>query len=164
VLKVDLTPDQFCKQLSQHFQVQPTEVALLRLEDGCLKFLFPHELKTAGSVPLSSSSAVVAHTATNKKVELYNSFAKVKHASIFETVPLVHSDDHEASSRPPIQRLMSAPVLDQAGNVLGVIQICRKGFDISSSGPEFTLEDVHQLERSAQLAATASFMKKPTSK
>jgi GAF domain-containing protein len=154
------TADQFCHELSQAFHVQPTEVALLRLEDGCLRFLFPKELQTAGSIPISSSSAIVAHTATSKKIEIYNSFATVKHASIFETVPLLQAEDHAALTRPPIQRLMSAPILDKSGGVLGVIQVCRKGDDLASSGPEFTADDLHHLERSAAQAAKAAFMKK----
>ena len=66
--------------------MRPDEVALLRLENGLLKFLFPTELTTAGSIPISSSTAVAAHTAVTKKVELFNNFTRVKHASIFETI------------------------------------------------------------------------------
>ena len=30
--------------------------------------------------------------------------------------------------------------------MLGVIQICHKGFDLASAGPDFTLDDLQQLE------------------
>ena len=122
------TVDDFCRNLSQVFQVQPTEVAVFHLEEGHLKFLFPTELKTAGSIPLSSGSAIAAHTAVNKKGELYNSFASVKHASIFESVRLGNPEENTTSEK-PIQRLISAPVLDSTGNSVGVIQVCRKGYD-----------------------------------
>jgi GAF domain len=151
------TVDEFCKKLAKTFQVQATEVAIFHLEDGHLKFLFPKELKTAGSIPLSSGSAIAAHTAVNRKGELYNSFATVKHASIFETVRLGNPDEGLTQEK-PIQRLISAPVLDSSGTVLGVIQVCRKGYELLSSGPEFSLDDLHELERVAGLAAAAPFM------
>jgi hypothetical protein len=154
------TADQFCNQLSRIFQVQSTEVALLQLEKGCLKFLFPPQLKTAGSIPVSSSSSIVAHTSMSKKAELYNNFPKVKHASIFETVKLGSPEDNSTFTNPPIQKLMSAPVLDEAGNVAGVLQICRKGYDLASAGPDFSSEHLHQLERAANIAAQSPFMKK----
>ena len=68
------TPEQCCTQLSAIFHVRPNEVALLRLEEGLLRFLFPGELITAGSIPISSSSAVAAHTAVTRKIELFNNF------------------------------------------------------------------------------------------
>jgi hypothetical protein len=152
------TPDQFCAELSKIFRVQQTEVALFRLEEGRLKFLFPSELKTAGSIPLSSSSAVAAHTATGRKAEVFNNFARVKHASVFEMVKLAHKE--ESPDQPPIQRLITAPILDDTESVLGVIQVCRKGLGLLSSGPEFTSDDLRQLECSASLAARAGFMQK----
>ena len=154
------TPDEFCKQIAKIFQVQPTEIALLRLENGCLTFLFPEPLKTAGSIPVSSSSSIVAHTAVSKKAELYNNFSKVKHASIFETVKLGSPEDNSTFSNPPIQKLMSAPVLDQAGSVIGVLQISRKGSDLSSAGADFRPDHLLQLERAAQIASQALFLKK----
>jgi len=69
------TPEKFCAALSKLFGVRPKEVALLRLEKGLLKFLFPEQLKTAGSIPVSSSSSVASHTASTKKTELFNTFA-----------------------------------------------------------------------------------------
>jgi acyl-CoA synthetase (NDP forming) len=148
-------PDEFCLELSKMFQVLSTEVALFRVEDGQLKFLYPVALRTAGSIPLSSS-AVAAHTAVGQKAELYNNFPRIKHASIFEHVKLTHKD--EDSVERPIQKLMSAPVFDAKGHVLGVIQISRKGYDLISSGPDFTLEQLQHLERAASLAARAPFM------
>jgi hypothetical protein len=153
------TVDEFCKKLAEIFRVQSTEVAVFHVEDGHLRFLFPSELKTAGSIPLSSGSAIAAHTAVNRKGELYNSFANVKHASIFETVRLGNPGEGLTQEK-PIQRLISAPVLDSAGSTLGVIQVCRKGYELLSSGPEFSLDDLRELERIANLAAAAPFMQK----
>ena len=122
------------------------------------RFLFPIELATAGTIPISSSTAVAAHTAVTKKVELFNNFTRVKHASIFETVKSTGASGEEL--RPAtIQKLMSAPVLDKKSAVMGVIQICHKGFDLNSAGADFTLDDLQKLEAAAKALAQVSFMR-----
>jgi hypothetical protein len=151
------SPEQCRAELSKIFRVRPDEVALLRLENGLLRFLFPSELTTAGSIPISSSTAVAAHTAVTKKVELFNNFTRIKHASIFESVKAGGASGEEI--RPAtIQKLMSAPVLDKADVVFGVVQICRKGFDLISAGPDFTLDDLQKLELAAKALAQVGFM------
>jgi hypothetical protein len=149
-------PEQCCTELSRIFGVRPNEVALLRLESGLPRFLFPSELSTAGSIPISSSSAVAAHTAVTKKVELFNNFTRVKHASIFESIK--PSGDGEELRPATIHKLMSAPVLDKVDNVLGVVQVCHKGFDLASAGPDFTLDDLQKLELAAKALAQVGFM------
>src|SRR5579863_3212203 len=146
VLSQATTPQQFCAALAKLFGVRPTEVALMRLEKGLLNFVYPEQLKTAGSIPVSSSSAVAAHTASTRKTELFNAFVKVKHASIFESVKLNSTEDVERTGQSAIQKLMSAPILDPNRKVLGVLQVCRKGFDVATAGPDFTPEDLQQLE------------------
>jgi len=159
VLNQATTPDKFCSVLAKLFGVRTQEVALLRLEKGLLKFVFPEQLKTAGSIPVSSSSAVASHTASTKKTELFNTFAKVKHARVFETVKLAAIEGEENSEQGAIQKLMSAPVLNPEHKVLGVIQVSRKAFDLSSAGPDFTLDDLQQLEAATRVAANLPFMK-----
>jgi hypothetical protein len=153
------SPDQCCIELSKIFGVRPNEVALLRLENGLLKFLCPFELSTAGSIPISSSTAVAAHTAVTKKIELFNNFTRVKHASIFESIKPGGEKGEDGELRPAtIHKLMSAPVLDKTEKVLGVIQICHKGFDLASAGPDFTLDDLQQLELAAKALSKSTFM------
>ena len=163
LLKQDPTAEQFCTELSKTFRVRSTEVALLRLEKGLLMFLHPEQLKTAGAIPISSSSSIASHTAVTRKVELFNTFAKVKHASIFEKVrldaPVQEKDESQPPEQAPIQKLMSAPVLDPEGKVLGVIQICRKGFELSAAGRDFDLDDLQHLELAAKALSQASFMR-----
>ncbi|HYL98827.1 MAG TPA: hypothetical protein VEZ90_07710 [Blastocatellia bacterium] len=159
VLSQASTPQQFCAALAKLFGVRPTEVALMRLQKGLLSFLYPEELKTAGSIPVSSSSAVAAHTASTKKTELFNAFVKVKHASIFECVKLNATEDTERAEQNTIQKLMSAPVLDSQRKVLAVVQVCRKGYDPSNAGPDFSLDDLQQLELAATVASQMPFVK-----
>lgn len=164
VLKQADTPEKFCQALAKLFAVRLTEVALMRHEKGLLKFLCPSELKTAGAIPTSSSSAIAAHTATTKKVEMFNSFVQVKHASVFETIKLTNPENSGQPEYATIQKLMSAPVLDPARKVLGVVQVCRKGYELATSGPDFSLDDVQQLELAAGILAKMQFMKPTGSK
>jgi len=158
LLDQDVTPRQVCGVLAKIFQVQQTEVALLRLDGGLLQFIYPDELRTAGSIPLSSSS-IAAHTAISKKSEIFNNFARVKHASIFETVKLGESEGVDTSQPLPIQKLMSAPVVDENAKVLGVIQISRKGSEASFAGADFSREDLHELEMAAGILAESTVMR-----
>jgi GAF domain-containing protein len=142
-----------CMVLAKIFRVQYTEVALLRLESGLLRFIFPEHLRTTGAIPLSGK-AVAAHTALSKKAEIFNNFARVKHASIFETIKPGSTESDEPAPPAPIQKLMSVPIMDRNSNVVGVIQISRKGLD-PKYAQDFSREDLHDLELAAGLLATA---------
>src|ERR1019366_9967616 len=109
----DSTPEWICACVAKIFYAKETEVALLELRGTLLNFLYPTELKTAGAIPLSSS-AIAARTAQTKRAELFNSFPRVKHFSVFELVKLGDTglDDQV------IQKLMSAPILGTSGEVI----------------------------------------------
>lgn len=139
--------------LAKIFRVQYTEVALLKLETGLLRFVFPEYLRTTGAIPLSSK-AVAAHTALSKKAEIFNNFARVKHASIFETIKPEAMNTDEPAAPAPIQKLMSVPIMDRNASVVGVIQISRKALD-PKLAQDFSREDLHDLELAAGLLATA---------
>ena len=158
LLDQDVTPRQVCGVLAKMFHVQQTEVALLRLDRGLLQFIYPEQLRTAGSIPISSSS-IAAHTAISKKSEIFNNFARVKHASIFETIKLGSTEGVDVSEPLPIQKLMSAPVVDENAKVLGVIQISRKGSEANFAGADFSREDLHELEMAAGILAACPVMR-----
>jgi hypothetical protein len=105
-------PEQCCSTLSQIFEVRRDEIGLLRLENEMLHFLFPRELAAGGAIPLSSPTAIAAHTAVARKAALFNTFNKVKHASIFESIKL--TGDQRPST---IHKLMSAPVVTSSGGI-----------------------------------------------
>ena len=156
ILGHGVTPMDVSMVLAKIFNVQYTEVALLRLESGLLRFVFPEHLRTTGAIPLSSK-AVAAHTALSKKAEIFNNFARVKHASIFETIKPVGSETEELAPPAPIQKLMSVPILDHKSTVLGVIQISRKGVDPRFT-QDFSREDLHDLELAAGVLAASPVM------
>jgi GAF domain-containing protein len=153
VLGQGVTALDLCMVLAKIFRVQYTEVALLRLENGLLRFVFPEHLRSTGSIPLTSK-AVAAHTALSKKAEIFNNFARVKHASIFETINPGAVGPDESAATAPIQKLMSVPIMDRDSNVVGVIQVSRKGLD-PRFAQDFNREDLHDLEQVAGLLATA---------
>ena len=156
VLGEGVTPLDVSMVLAKVFRVQYAEVALLRLEAGLLKFVFPEHLRTTGAIPISSK-AIAAHTALSKKAEIFNNFARVKHASIFETIKPVGVESDAPASPSPIQKLMSVPILYQHSAVLGVIQISRKGLDPRLT-QDFSREDLHDLELAAGVLAASPVM------
>ena len=146
-------PANICAAIAKIFEVKPTDVGLLMVEDDSLKFLFPVELQSAGSIPLSSS-AVAARSATEKRAALYNRFAQVPHHTIFETIKLDSSKPF--SEMPdPIQKMMSAPIISEDGKVIGVVQVCRKGMTPGIAGPDFAGADLQLLERVARRVSIA---------
>ncbi len=145
------TPGQLVTELANLFGVRHSEVALLRMQGGQLRFVFPEELRQAGVIPLSSYS-VAARTARCRRAELFNRFVQVKHSRVFEDVTLGKS---EAATLEPkaIQKLMSAPLIAFSASVVGVLQISRKGFDQTSAGPDFSNEDLDVLREAAEMVA-----------
>jgi len=152
------TPEIACAAMSDLFNVGRAEVALMRTEKDVLNFLFPAELKAAGFIPLSSASAVAARTANSRKVELFNNFVIVQHANVFESIKLSTLGQSDKPGANAIQKLMTTPVVDPQQRVLGVIQICRKGITQDDAGPDFTLNDLQNLEAAARVLAKLPFM------
>ncbi len=145
------TVEQVCYELSRIFHVRSQEVALLKVQQSMLTLLHPPELRSAGAIPMSSS-AIAARTAGSRRADYFNNFVSVQHSSIFEAVKMKASDVPNSEMDPQtIQKLMSAPVMGAGNRVAGVIQISRKGFELLSSGPDFTAEDLEQLKAAAKV-------------
>jgi hypothetical protein len=141
---------ELCGELARMFEVAVTEIGLLRLDGQDLRFVVPAELQEAGSIPLSGS-AIAARTAVGKIPELFNQFANVPHHNVFEKVRLQGGKDIDAPA--PIQKLMSAPILNENNDTLGVVQVSRKGLTPAASGPDFTISDLEALQRAARRIA-----------
>jgi len=152
------TPERVCVKVAQLLRVERNEIALMRLEKGSLKFIYPGELRSAGAIPLTGS-AVAARTAVTRAPLLSNTFARVKHVSLFETVKLGIVNESERAEQMPIQKIISVPVSDPDGDVIGVVQLSRKGLDATLAGIDFTVEDLAQLEKAAQVIGRMPFMK-----
>jgi GAF domain-containing protein len=132
--------------LAKLFGVDRDEVAILKVvpKYKSLKFVIPEKLSPVGTIPVTSTSALAAKTARERKPELVNNFSTARHANFFEAVPLGR-DPSEL-----IQKIMSAPIMD-GSKVLGVVQISRKASSQAKAGPDFTQRDLKTL---AELSPT----------
>jgi GAF domain-containing protein len=143
--KREIAPDvavreQVAQELAKRFHVQADEVAILALDrkGQLLRFVVPEKLRPVGTIPVNSTSALVARTARERRAEVINNFPAVRHASVFEGVPLGREQGEL------IQKIMSAPIMDGT-RVLGVVQVCRKGHTSNSAGADFTAAELKDL-------------------
>jgi hypothetical protein len=125
-------------RVAKYLGVQNDEVAILATSkrSGSLQFLVPEELSRVGSIPLSNRNSLAARTARESRPEIVNNFTAMRHASVFEAVPLAGRSPAEV-----IHKIISAPIL-LGEQVVGVIQVCRKGRTKQSAGPDFTVDDL----------------------
>jgi hypothetical protein len=128
--------------ISKNFAVQTHEVAVLEItsDERYLRFLSPETLRAVGQIPLSSTSSLAARTVREKRPEIINHFAVVRHASVFEGVPIAEDERSE-----PIQKIMSSPIL-LSSRVIGVVQVSRKGKAAADAGADFTLPQLRELK------------------
>ena len=132
--------EEVAESLAKLFDVDRDEVAVLKFvpKFKSLKFVLPAKLSPVGTIPVTSTTALAAKTARERKAEIMNNFSSARHASVFEAVPLGRDPSHL------IHKIMSAPILDGT-KILGVIQICRKADSLKSAGPDFTPKDLKPL-------------------
>jgi hypothetical protein len=83
---------------------------------------------------------------------------RVKHVSLFEAVKLGAEEEDRSQEQMPIQKILSVPVVPAGGNVMGVVQVSRKGLDASLAGADFTNDDLKQLEQAAEILSRVPFM------
>lgn len=123
------------------FTVKNDEVAILAVDPrrSLLRFIVPEKLKSVGTIPLTSTNALAAKTAREKRAEIQNNFGTARHASVFEGVPLGRNPGET------IQKIMSAPILAE-NKAVGVIQISRKGRGPDDCGADFRSDDLKRLQ------------------
>ena len=151
------SPDRVCLKVAQMLRVRRSEVALLRLDKGSLRFIFPPELRSAGVLPLTGT-AVAARTAAPRTPLQSNTFMRVRHVSLFEGVKQGAEEEDRSLDQMPIQKIMSVAVAPSGGTVMGVVQVSRKGLDASLAGADFTSDDLKLLEQAAEILARMPFM------
>lgn len=136
------------RTLGGYFGVNVDEISLFSYDQSrdMLVFIWPKSLKSVGSIPLTAHNCLVSKTALEKQAALDNAFASSPHLYMFEHFLA------DKAKRVPIQKIMSAPVLDSAG-LRGVIQVARKGTDRQAAGADFTKENLHDLCGFAALLA-----------
>jgi len=79
--------------------------------------------------------------------------------SLFEAVKLgVAAEEDRSMDQMPIQKIMSVPVTRSGGEVMGVVQVSRKGLDAASAGADFSGEDLKLLEQAAEVLSRMPFL------
>jgi len=126
--------------IAKQFGVESDEIAILELRSGSkvLTFVLPEKLRAVGNIPLTSANSLAARTARERRSDIVNNFAQSRHASVFEGVPLGRRQGV------CIQKLISAPIIRE-NEVLGVVQISRKGETSQECGPDFNPGDLKAL-------------------
>ena len=132
--------DLMARIVAKLFGVDRDEVAILKLvpKYKSLKFVIPEKLTPVGTIPLTSTTALAARTARERKAEVVNNFSTARHANVFEAVPLGRDP------RELIQKIMSAPILDGT-KVHGVVQVSRKAKSLAQAGADFTQKELRTL-------------------
>jgi hypothetical protein len=136
------------KYVGLAFSTKPDEVAFFQLDEEAesLSFIWPAKLKSAGTVPLSAASPLVAITARENRGFINNSFAATPHSSFFELFRI------DGTKPLPIQKIMSVAYTED-GKVKGVIQVSRKGADPATAGNDFSHNDLIALQRMSTIIA-----------
>src|ERR1044071_9182302 len=75
-------------ELAKTFQVQPDEVAVLKVDKSTLQFAYPTKLGHIGTIPINASSSAAGRPATTRRAKIINNSAKTKHASVFKSVDI----------------------------------------------------------------------------
>lgn len=135
--------------VSKNFGVNPHEVAIFVLtpDERFLRFIVPEKLQLVGQIPMTSTNALSARTAREKRPEIINHFSVVPHPSVFEAVPIIDEMRGE-----PIQKIMSAPMMVER-KVIGVVQVSRKGKTAAEAGADFTHTQLRELKTIADALA-----------
>ena len=111
-----------------------------------LLFVYPAHLSKGNFMPVDDDS--IAGRVVQAKVSvIINDVPAQTHRNIYEQIP-----DADGAVR-VIQKMIASPLLDGAGEVFGVFEVNRTGSSLGDSGPDFTLQDVGNLEASCKAFA-----------
>lgn len=129
------------------FSVQDNGVAILIVKDQglLLRFAYPFRLSSdkKNLFPIAASS-IAGEVFRARKGRIDNNVPKIRHLDIYERMNYERIYGKEKGSV-KIQRMISAPLLLAGGECLGVIQGSRKGKSLEEAGPNFTPNDLLDL-------------------
>jgi len=135
------------RSLAAFFDVEPHEIAFFRIDATCrfANLRWPASSTTASTtIPLRTfATSLLSATAQKRHALIDNAFAQTRHLHMIE-----HSLT-ESTERIPIQKIMSVPVPYQ-GELRWVLQVSRKGSTPEAAGPDFTGDDLKDLETLAK--------------
>jgi len=136
--------------LMKTFCLKPDEIAVLILSEDrdMLRFAYPPELAAGGSnaFPVRFPSVAGRVVASGESL-LSNQVQQEPHLAFYERVPV------QGVAPTAIQKLLAVPLRGPASEVLGVLEISRRGQTPGEAGPDFGPEERQQLERLVAAAA-----------
>lgn len=136
--------------LGQAFAVDPDDVAVLLLKDRgqLLRFAYPplHYQGRTNLFPVWISS-IAGEVLATRKGRIDNDVARVRHLDIYERI-------RGRAKRPlEIQKMVTAPLLLPSGELLGVIQVSRRGQPPTAAADDFPPYDLLKLKDMGQRLA-----------
>lgn len=138
-------------ELAGFFKVQSHEIGLFKLDKTGRSALFvwpPHRLAQEVRIPIKSFAAsLVSATARTCRGSINNTFAATSHLHMFEHALV------EREHCIPMQKVMTAPGAD-GEQLRWIVQISRKGRTLAEAGPDFTDEQLQELEVITRFIAT----------
>lgn len=129
------------EEIAALFGVESHEVAFFAVnaEKRSIAFRWPQTLSSGATIPLKAFDSLVARTANERHSFLDNDFSSTRHLKVLEHLLT------EKADRIPVQKIMSVPVLS-GESACGVVQVSRKGATRDVAGPDFTPEQLRDLE------------------
>lgn len=135
--------------------VQEDCVAILLLKDAgkVLRFAYPLELYKGQSnfFPVNRNN-IAGQVILSERGNIENNLPRVPHFAIYEKAKV------KGKSPRIIQKMVTAPLILPDKNIVGVIQISKRGETLPEAGPDFAPADLGKLTQICQIAAP--FLKK----
>ncbi len=130
-------------------------VAILLLKDAgkVLRFAHPPELYKGQSnfFPVNRNN-IAGQVVLSERGNIENNLTRVPHFGIYEQAKV------KGKAPKPIQKMVTAPLITPDKNILGAIQISKRGQTPQEAGPDFAPADLGKLSQICQVAA--AFLKK----
>jgi hypothetical protein len=143
--------------LVQRFGVSDAEIALLlmRPSQKVLRFAYPleHSKERTNLVPLNSPGVATTVVRSGRGI-IHNDMSRVTRLDIFELIPTGRGKAVE------IQKMVAAPLALSGGEVVGVVEVSRKGKDLQEAGRDFTPAELTDLTQIG--AAVAPWLRQLT--
>jgi hypothetical protein len=154
-LLFEKTNEAVAEFIIKNMGVQEDGVAVLLLKDAgkVLRFAYPLELYKGQSnfFPVNRNN-IAGQVVLSERGNIENNLPRVPHFGIYEQAKV------KGKSPRPIQKMITAPLILPDKNIIGVIQVSKKGQTLPEAGPDFAPADLGKLTQICQIVAP--FLKK----
>lgn len=136
-----LAADFICQGIGRTGNKSIGAVLMVEEEEGRrhMIFAYPPHLSTGNYLPVNGDS-IAGRVVQGKNSLIVNNVKEESHQGVFELIP-----DPGGNVR-AIQKMIASPLLDGEGNVFAVMEVSRTGGSPQDAGPDFTPQDISNLE------------------